>query len=54
MQPLAHKDTGTTSGEVTQFWNVGLRANFHGMRDPGAFVSDRGGWAGERQIGTDG
>ena len=34
-QPLAHKDTGTTTGEVAQFWNVGLRANFHGVRDPG-------------------
>ena len=34
MQPLAHKDTGTTTGEVAQFWNVGLRANFHGVRDP--------------------
>ena len=34
MQPMKHKDTGTTSGEVAQFWNVGLRANFHGVRDP--------------------
>jgi predicted nucleic acid-binding Zn-ribbon protein len=34
MQPKTIKDTGTTSGEVAQFWNVGLRANFHGVRDP--------------------
>ena len=34
MQPLDKKDTGTTTGEVANFWNVGLRAHFHGVRDP--------------------
>ena len=34
MQPKNIRDTGTTAGEVANFWNVGLRANFHGVRDP--------------------
>lgn len=40
MQPKNIRDTGTTSGEVAQFWNVGLRANFHGVRDPVADAMD--------------
>uniref|UniRef100_A0A6U6DUR8 Uncharacterized protein n=1 Tax=Guillardia theta TaxID=55529 RepID=A0A6U6DUR8_GUITH len=34
MQDQKRPDTGTTTGEVTQFWNVGLRADFYGVRDP--------------------